>query len=100
MVLVGRATNGEGMKVTNEEVGSAAKVLLALFRAIHESGPEGMPGGVLYANVMGFMSFQQYQNCIELMKQQKLIKESNHLLTSLVKPEELLKPGGRPQEPL
>jgi hypothetical protein len=84
------------VKVTSEEVGSAAKVLLTIFQAIHAAGPEGVPSGVLYAYVTGVLTLQQYQSCIELLKKQRCIEEKNHVLVSLVKPEDLTKPGGRP----
>lgn len=59
-----------------EKLKLAAKII---FLAIKEAG--GMPSGHLYAAVMGSLSLQEYQTCLDVLKSTGLVKESNHFLT-------------------
>ena len=65
--------------MTTEQAQKLIEFMVSIASAIRESG--GIPNGHLYAQVMGKMSFDQYQDMIETMKKMSLIKEENHLLT-------------------
>ena len=49
--------------------------------AIREAGEIGIPSGHLYAMLMGKVTLEQYEAVVNLLKRQKIISESNHLLT-------------------
>ena len=49
-----------------------------------------VPSGHLYAMVMTHYSLEEYMFCIDFLKQQKIIKEENHLLTWIGLPEKEL----------
>lgn len=48
---------------------------------IKEFGPNGVPLGHLYANLMGIMSYHTFEAMIEAMVSCKVIKVSNHVAT-------------------
>lgn len=65
---------------------TAAKALLGIMDALDEvivaAGPQGLPSGELYAHVMGRLSLQNYEWCIDLLVKAGRITRKNHLLTS------------------
>jgi hypothetical protein len=65
--------------VTKAEVGSAIRVIQAVASTIKELGE--VPSGVLYAQLCGIMSLEQYTSIIETLKRLKLVSEKGHLLT-------------------
>ena len=62
-----------------EQAEKLVNFMIEIAKAIRDAG--GIPNGHLYAQVMGKMSFDQYQNMIETMKKMSLIKEENNFLT-------------------
>ena len=62
-----------------EQAEKLVNFMIEIAKAIRDTA--GIPNGHLYAQVMGKMSFDQYQDMIETMKRMGLIKEENHLLT-------------------
>ena len=56
-----------------------------IYRAIKESGKNGVPAGHLYAMLMGEMDLESFRDIIETLKQSGKVKESNYLLTSIIK---------------
>ena len=62
----------------------SAKALIAIVQAIAETVKElkEVPSGVLYAQLMGKISLDNYQYIIGILKQSGKVKESNaHLLS-------------------
>ncbi len=58
----------------------AAKLAIVVVEdAIKSLG--SVPSGHLYAHVMSHLSLDQYEKIIDILKQEKLIKESNHELS-------------------
>ena len=54
----------------------------ACIRDMTELSPlKGVPSGHLYAQLMGRLSYEEYQEVIYALKQTKLVEEQNHLLT-------------------
>ncbi len=64
--------------VTNEAAG-AVLVIKAVADAIRDLG--SIPSGHLYAQLMGHMSLDQYQQIIGILTRTGLIVESGHVLT-------------------
>jgi len=62
-----------------EQVKAAIEVVLAIANAIREL--REVPSGQLYAQLMGYLSLDQYQVIINNLKQAKLIKVESHLIT-------------------
>lgn len=58
---------------------SAVVICAAMGKVIRDLSP--VPSGVLYAQVMGYMKLEQYQQVITLLKRAELVAESNHVLT-------------------
>lgn len=64
--------------VTKDQVRAAVNTVVVLTETIREL--KEVPSGVLYAQVMGHMSFENYQAAIALIKRTKLVSEENHVL--------------------
>jgi hypothetical protein len=64
---------------TPNDVKAALGILRAVADAIRELGE--VPSGHLYAHLMSKLSLEQYEQVIGVLKQARLIAESNHLLT-------------------
>jgi len=52
----------------------------AMIEAIESFGPRGVPSGELYANVMGTMSLDQYNNVIGVLVKTGFITNDHNLL--------------------
>lgn len=63
-----------------EAVKAIVDVLLAVGGAIRDFGDDGVPSGHLYAVCCGHLSLETYNDIIAVLKQQKLVTESNYLL--------------------
>jgi hypothetical protein len=50
---------------------------------IAAAGPEGLPSGHLYAQLMGYMSLSTYQNLIDVMVKAGGITLKNHVLRAV-----------------
>ena len=66
------------MKMTKEQAHAAVEIVRALADTIRELGT--VPSGVLYSNVLGTLSLEQYQSVIRLLKNSGLVSETGHLL--------------------
>lgn len=55
-------------------------VIAAIYLAIEEFGPSGVPSGHLYAAVMGKMGLETYNDIISALVETKKITNSGHLL--------------------
>ena len=66
------------MKVTTQQVEGYLQTCRAVADAIREL--KTVPSGHLYAQLMGHMSLDTYNQIIGVLKVAKLIKEENHLL--------------------
>jgi hypothetical protein len=67
---------GSGMK---EKVSAAVKVIAAIAEAIRELGE--VPSGHVYAVVQNVVSLDQYEKCIQILVNAKLVrKDPSHLL--------------------
>ena len=73
-----------------KKAAAAIEILKALASTIHESGPQGVPSGHLYASIMGTLDLQAYQRAIDILVRQGLVRESGHVLTSLIPRDGLL----------
>ena len=76
--------------LTPEQIKSTMDTLRALADAIKEL--KQVPSGILYSQVMGYMSLGTYERCIGVLKCAGVVTESNHMLTWVepkpLKPEE------------
>lgn len=60
----------------------AVKVATVVFAAIKEAGKDGIISGHLYAALMGQgITLNSYNMLLDILKEGKLIKERNHVLT-------------------
>jgi hypothetical protein len=59
------------------------KGAIAIIQAVAEviKTLQTVPSGHLYANLMGKLNLEQYQMVIDKLKEAKLIKVENHLIT-------------------
>ncbi len=64
---------------TAEQVTAGIRMAAAVAEAIRDLG--SVPSGHLYARLMGHMSLETYNKIITILKNAKLVEESNHLLT-------------------
>ena len=64
--------------VSKEQVRAAVSAVAALAEAVRGLGE--VPSGVLYANVMGSLSLDQYQQAIGILKRAGLVEETGHVL--------------------
>lgn len=65
---------------TEQEVQAALDVIAAVGLCIKELG--SVPAGHLYARMMGHMSLEQFNTCIDRLVSSGLVKrETSHLLT-------------------
>lgn len=61
------------------QVKSAINVILALSETLREV--KEIPSGTLYVQVLGVLTLEQYQRCIDILKGAKLVEETpGHLL--------------------
>lgn len=67
------------MNATKAQVDAVKAIVLAVAETIRELGK--VPSGHLYANLMGRMSLDDYKAIIQLLKDTKMVSESNHVLT-------------------
>lgn len=67
-----------------EQVILTFQLVYALAATVHETGEHGCPAGVLYAALQGKLSIDQFKELVRVMKEAKLIRESNHIFYSLV----------------
>jgi len=63
---------------TKQEVKAAIEILKAVAETIHDLGR--VPSGHLYAQLMNFISLDQYNQIINMLKKAKLIEEKFHEL--------------------
>lgn len=77
-------------EVTKAQVRIAIEMTKLVADAIRECGPTGMPSGVLYANMMQYISLDTYNSIIKTLKKTGLVRETGFLLTFN---EEALKDG-------
>jgi hypothetical protein len=68
--------------MTNEEIIRAERQLLlcTVFGEMIEKATNGIPSGHLYAMVMSKVSFEEYEACIHVLKEAKLVAENSYLL--------------------
>ena len=64
--------------ITEQEKQAAVQMLKAVAEAIRELGR--VPSGHLYAQLMGFLSLDQYTKAIDILKQMGLVEEKYHEL--------------------
>ena len=64
--------------MTQQQISAAIQSVAAIAEAIRQLG--SVPSGVLYAQVCGHMTIDQYNQIIALVKRAGLIAESNHVL--------------------
>jgi hypothetical protein len=65
-------------EVTKEQVKAAVNTVIVLSETIRELGE--VVSGTLYAQVMGHMSFENYQAAIALLKRAELVSEAGNVL--------------------
>jgi hypothetical protein len=65
-------------QVTKEQIGTAVGMVAAIAETVRELGK--VPSGELYAQLMGTVSMQQYEQIIGLLKRAELVKVENHEL--------------------
>ena len=58
---------------------SGIRLIAAVGQVIQELGQ--VPSGILYANLAGRLTFEQYNIAIGKLKEAKLVQECNHVLT-------------------
>ena len=63
----------------NEKQKAALEIIQAVADTIKELG--SVPSGHLYAQLMGHLNLDQYNQIIGVLKSSGLVSESNHLLT-------------------
>lgn len=66
--------------MTKEQVRAQITIVQGIAETIRAFGPQGIPSGHLYAMLMGGLSLEQYDGCINLLKRAGLVTEKNHLL--------------------
>jgi hypothetical protein len=66
------------VSATQQDVGSAMRLVVAVADAIRELGE--VPSGHLYARLMGAMSISTYENIIAILKRTGLVTETNYVL--------------------
>ena len=69
------------MTITKQEIEAAIEICAILGQAIKKAGPEGVPSGHLYAQVMSALSLNTYNTAIASLKRSGLISESHFVLT-------------------
>jgi hypothetical protein len=57
---------------------AVALVVQAILETIEETGKRGAPLGVLYAALMGMISYETFTQCISALVEAKAIRVSNH----------------------
>lgn len=68
---------------TTSEVGAAINAIKAVADTIKELGE--VPSGVLYANLMGSLNLNQYEQIIGILTRAGVIENRNNLLVWVVK---------------
>lgn len=66
------------ISMTPQQKNAALQIITVVSEAIREL--KEVPSGVLYSQLMGHMSLDQYNQIIGLIKRTGLVTESNHLL--------------------
>ena len=66
------------MEATQKQIEAGIETVLAVAEAIKSLG--SVPSGHLYERVTGFLSLDQYNQIIGILKKQGLIKEMNYEL--------------------
>lgn len=59
----------------------------AIKEAIEATGPEGIPEGVLFANLMGSLSLASFESMIRILVESKTVTNHGHLLVAAKKKE-------------
>jgi hypothetical protein len=65
--------------VSKQKVEAALQIVKAIADAIREL--KEVPSGHLYANLMGKLTLQQYEEVIQVLVRAKVITVKNHLIT-------------------
>jgi hypothetical protein len=79
MVANQTPTNDMTSKEIQIQIKAALSLIIAVGAIIREN--KNIPNGVLYSLVMGYISLENYNRIIQTLKENKLITESNHVLT-------------------
>jgi len=58
---------------------AAALVVQAIVETIEETGDNGAPLGIMYAALMGMISYESFMNVISALAQAGVIRVSNHV---------------------
>lgn len=77
------ASNGRKTVDMTPQEKATIQVTIAVGQAIKELG--SVPSGHIYAQLMGHMSLESYNNVILSLKNAGLVKEENHLLSYIEK---------------
>jgi hypothetical protein len=64
--------------MTDVQNRAAALVVQAIVETIEETGDNGAPLGVMYAALMGMISYNSFMAVIESLVKAKVIRVSNH----------------------
>ena len=85
LISVSRAAGGAGLNLkgtkieaTQKQIETGVETVLAIAEVIKGLG--SVPSGNLYTRVMGFLSLDEYNQIIGILKKQRLIEESYHEL--------------------
>lgn len=65
--------------MTDTQHRAAAMVVRAIIETIEEMGNEGAPLGVMYAALMGMISYESFMNVIDSLVNSGVIRVSNHV---------------------
>ena len=68
-------------EITAEQKNAMKEAIVAIYEAVHDLG--GIPNGHLYAHLMGRLTLDQYNQIIDYMVRNKLLKNENNYLTAL-----------------
>jgi hypothetical protein len=67
------------VEITKEQVAAVTKIVVAVGAAIREV--KQIPSGHLYSTVCDILTLDQYNSVLDKLKQAKVIKVENHLIT-------------------
>jgi hypothetical protein len=66
-------------KMTDIQSRAAALVVRAIIETIDEMGSQGAPLGIMYAALMGRISYENFMTCIDALVNAGVIRVSNHV---------------------
>lgn len=72
--------------VTKADVVSAIQFIKTIYECVAAAGPQGIPSGHLYAQLMGALSLESYERAVAMLVKTKLVKSEGHLLTATALP--------------